>query len=176
MREKPILFKGEMVRAILEGRKTQTRRIKAPWEVGDRLWVRETFCHKIDSITAKVSETEFWYRATTPDVMKVDGDGAIELAKGGYEASPWKPSILMPRSASRITLEVIGKRQERLQEIKNEDAKAEGVIPMTCCLPGAAHYIRPFRDIWDSINGKKPNCSWDYNPLVWVTEFKVVKP
>lgn len=175
MKERPILFSGEMVRAILEGRKTQTRRVirdnllsrfddlnldsysdrnpsyetecgqlvlmtdLCPYgQVGDRLWVRETwaYCPYRDC---------FFYRA----------DNFSE------DKFKWKPSIHMIRAASRITLEITGVRVERLQDISEEDAIAEGMNPE---LPRAK-----FRFLWESINGKG---SWNLNPWVWVIEFK----
>jgi hypothetical protein len=213
MKEHPILFSSPMVKAIIEGRKTQTRRVIKPQPYGvlgkvrlrgkgvrgffsdlaefcpygapgDRLWVRETFCHKVDQITAKISETEFWYRATNPEVIKVDGDGAWEFRKDGNESSPWKPSIHMPRKASRITLEIIGVRVQRLQEITEEDARAEGVTPtigqINCerlwseCrpdLPKITAVQQAFSELWDSINAKR-GFGWDSNPWVWCLTFK----
>ena len=189
MRERPILFSAPMVRAILAGTKTQTRRaIKAPGifvssgainghgvvsmtdagirevrcpygQPGDRLWVREAW---------KVDLNHRFYRA--------DGD------PGG--PVPWTPSIHMPRWASRITLEVTGVRVERPQDISEADAKAEGVHR---CLDGLwsggawKHLRRPncyadpcnaFCDLWASINGPG---SWDANPWVWVVEFRRVE-
>lgn len=172
MRERPIIFSGPMVNAILEGKKTQTRRVIktslrtqrdgwgafptprtgmliykdgaawcdglnppaskpiaiCPYGVpGDRLWVREIFCYKVDPITAQISHDEFWYRAMNPEVIKVDGDGGRKFNRDGSESSPWLPSIHMPRKLSRITLEITGIRVQRLQEISEEDAKAEGI-------------------------------------------------
>lgn len=179
MKERPILFSGDMVRAILYGQKTQTRPVIAdkildrfesvdpddygegmpsyetedgqlillsdlcPYgQVGDRLWVRETFTW--DDISGK-----FLYKA----------DNHYDLP---YQ-SKWKPSIHMPRKASRITLEITDIRIERLQDISEEDAIAEGMNPE---LPRAK-----FRSLWESINGKG---SWNLNPWVWVIEFKQI--
>ena len=109
--DRPILFSAPMVRAILDGRKTMTRRIYKPrfdkWQVGDRLWVRETY---LESLTGVVC-----YRA---DYM-ID-ETAISQGK-------WRPSIFMPRKYSRILLEITELKRERLQDISEADAKREGV-------------------------------------------------
>lgn len=184
MKERPILFSGAMVRAILDGRKTQTRRIVKPvrgferhnictpsmmadpWAVwwhgsefdrvgcsqecpygrpGDRLWVRESFTH---------FGPRYIYRADYPGDFTPISDGI-----GG----PWKPSIHLPRAASRITLGVTDVRVERLNNISAEDAKAEGC---DSCTP-----YDQFRALWDSINGK--TFPWASNPWVWVVSFEV---
>ena len=182
MKDRPILFKGEMVRAILEGRKTQTRRVvkhvetnepvlrdprpyKKPCPygpVGDRLGVRETFM-PMPHLNAKA-----FYRAT-------------DRLVGGK----WKPSIFMPRALSRITLEITNVRVERLQDISERDARAEGVIRRTDCHRDYSemwemadgYHMTPFAtdafvDLWQSINGKD---SWAQNAWVWVVEFKQAK-
>jgi hypothetical protein len=176
-KERPILFSAPMVRAILEGRKTQTRRaIKlrppyvmderddgTPWpydttwssgdqasplmpcpygKAGDRLWVRETF-HRCPHCAGGFIS----YRA---------GDDRPLNPK--CAAHGWKPSIHMPREASRITLGINGVRVERLQEITDADARAEGVS-------GAEE----FEELWCSINGRG---SWDANPYVWIVDFR----
>jgi hypothetical protein len=182
-KERPILFSGPMVRAILGGRKTQTRRVVKPQEhaeqwpacgcaspygrPGDRLWVRETWA-------PKQFEDGVNYRAS--------GD----LLDTGH--CRWKPSIHMPRRASRILLEVTDVRVERLQRITGYDAMAEGIEGVTNDLgPGAtvttfrdyetdawdrAAY-QSFRSLWRSINGPD---SWDADPWVWVVSFKRVEP
>jgi hypothetical protein len=172
MKERPILFSGPMVRAILDGRKTQTRRAIRPpmpwrdgWGVGlgeyncpygqpgDRLWVRETWA-------PKQWEKGACYRAT--------GD----LLDTGH--CQWRPSIHMPRWASRITLEVIGVRVERLQDISEADAEAEGCEPLPMCggpeVGGYNCYQSGFELLWGSINGKL--APWSSNPWVWVVEFQ----
>lgn len=174
IREKPILFSGGMVRAILAGRKTQTRRIvkcaiaiggtdtNCPYgNTGDRLWVKETFCYTDESINV---EPGYVFRATDPDWSEMEG-------------FKWKPSIFMPRKASRITLEIVSVRVERLQAISEADAMAEGVEQMSHgfrdysarldCQLGDAKMS--YFTLWESINGAG---SWDQNPLVWVLEFK----
>lgn len=218
MNEHPIIFNGEMVRAILDGRKTQTRRVinsygndyhldsrlcdwglsgspeqwdgekkiwqwtgKRPpqvnswiWELqsdvddsmtipvkcpygvpGDRLWVRETWqnvsdmgiCHPIHNIVV--------YRATDPDWETMDG-------------WKWRPSIYMPRTASRIMLEVVAVRVERVQDISDADVRAEGVLFPATTIDG---FGVAFSTLWNSINAKR-GYSWESNCFVWVVEFK----
>lgn len=175
MKERPILFSGPMVQAILAGRKTQTRRIVKPQsavltdqmargfgvrpptvenaavipcpygQVGDRLWVREAW--------AVHPETgSLLYRA--------DDDAP--------ENTRWKPSIHMPRKHSRILLEVVGIKVERLQAISREDAQAEG----TDNYPGTNCPIDKFFNYWCYLNGFD---SWDANPWVWVVSFQRCK-
>lgn len=195
MKERPVIFNGEMVRAILDGRKTQTRRVINPqptlsertgfnWngaaygigstyrdtvrnfancfkvcpfgQVGDRLWVRETWTP--ESIDAEEGSYSPDYRAT---------------ANGQPLDGRWTPSIHMPRWASRIMLEITAVRVERLNDISHDDANAEG-----CCygrgggVPDFA--VTPadhFPTLWASIYGED---SWGANPWVWVIEFKQV--
>lgn len=174
MTEKPILFSGSMVRAILEGRKTVTRRVIKPqpssgirqsplypsgiedghgremcWKYRprDRLWVRETWQ------TGEYAGNEPCgpvYRATDPEW----GTECV-----GWQ---WRPSIFMPRWASRITLEVTDVRAEKLHSITEEDAMAEGV-----------YHRCDFKALWDKINGVK--YPWASNCYVWRIEFKRVE-
>jgi hypothetical protein len=197
-KERPILFSGPMVRAILAGRKTQTRRIikNQEWynlkgEYGDRL-------RSVDRCPYGTAGERLWVRETwTPDhspfyphfpvAYRADAGFDYERNERGETYSPeqkawfpyrWRPSIHMPRWASRITLEITGVRVERLQDISEADAMAEGaerpelspaelhgmpVHPMT------GSYADGFRDLWQSINGPG---SWDKNPWVWVVEFR----
>ena len=177
VKERPILFSGPMVRAILDGRKTQTRRIVKPqpaaapsvnkaqyWVgcpyggVGTRLWVRETW----RSISSGTREGGFDYRANDPSASGV-----------GFTA--WKPSIHMPRVASRITLEITAVRVERLKDISAEDAKAEGISNVfDAVFLGKARSVEAacYATLWESINGEG---SWAVNPWVWVVEFKKVE-
>lgn len=176
MRERPILFIAEMVRAILDGRKTQTRRvIKAPkgFEVrdagvefgcpygqpGDRLWVRESF-----AIGPRDKDVIF-----AAD-KKWDVDGK-PLPPAG---SVWKPSIFMPHWASRIILEITGVRVERVQAISEEDAYAEGRSLNDECDPVSRPGGNWFRKLWDSLNAKR-GFGWDVNPWAWVIEFKRIE-
>jgi hypothetical protein len=164
MKERPIIFNSEMVRAILDGRKTQTRRVIKPQpgdihrdllrinyhcpygQPGDHLWVRETF--QIDD--------------NYPDMVFYKAD---DLA--GHISTKWNSPIYMPRCDSRITLEITNRRVERVQDITEEDAMAEGVGRIA----GLGEYRQCFKNLWDSIN-KKRDYGWDTNPYVWVIEFK----
>lgn len=215
MKEHPILFSAPMVRAILEGRKTQTRRIVKPqpeaipvehiydpgtvwWSCsaaqtmieqqhmpsycpygqrGDRLWVREAW--GLDAYTGDM-QFSIKYRA--------GGDSYVTERNGSDEWVPiyqrymdgcglednwdrWRPSIHMPRWASRITLEVTGVRVERLQDISTKDAVREGV-DYSASEPGGDPVSR-FRKLWDSIN--KDRAPWESNPWVWVVSFRRVE-
>lgn len=250
MKQRPILFKSEMVQAILAGRKTQTRRIVKPsivphlewmggsgddstefdslglmyntWRndngkempaewlvycdeypeegvipigqgygaVGDQLWVRETFTQGYDmtllkgegddmnavSIIYKADGKEL-YRECPEEIAENWGDWSCD----GEGDPVFKPSIHMPRWASRILLEITDIRVERLNDISEADAKAEGAIAepcdharqscedIGCCGSTAKGH---FKQIWESINGVD---SWAANPWVWVIEFKVVQ-
>lgn len=206
MKNTPIPCKAPEVRAILDGSKTQMRRVakltdsgrvKEPqgnrrWhigdpeailacpygQVGDTLWVRETWCGEIDDHTSQLIYNEdgntykCLYRADGHHVVLDDGDGFTKTNKDGSEASPWKPSIHMPRWASRITLEITRVRVERLQDISESDARAEGVSGKHTA---DARYTakEAYSFICSQING---GGSWDSNPFVWVIEFKRVKP
>jgi hypothetical protein len=215
MKARPILFSAPMVRAILAGTKTQTRRVlsgffppNAPeydsesgrleWlngdevvvgmscpygQPGDRLWVREAFrpIYPQDPGYNGGQPIAYDYRATYTQGDRL-GD-ALGIKRR------WKPSIHMPREASRITLEITGVRVERLQGISNFDAIEEGVDRIggpTSCTPwknygleaGAPHAmncaspVTSYATLWTSINGRE---SWDANPFVWVVEFKRVE-
>lgn len=236
MRERPILFSGPMVKAILEGRKTQTRRIvkfkdrinhgetdicdnwPLWWDdygdchrqecpqgsVGDRLWVRET--HFLT------------YRNHWPDLNPkihnsniMGGESVCNkycFHKVGFDRSTsgirWRPSIYMPRWASRITLEVTGVRVERLQDITDEDAQAEGIFfkdygkvcfhPKPCPLPNNHEYHLQKNGWSHKKSTSDAECigsprfafarlwnsinskraPWDSNPWLWVIEFKKI--
>lgn len=172
--EKPILFSTEMVRAILDGRKTQTRRVVKPsvfekgtnwfwnpneniclaqYRKGDVLWVRETWA----------KDDTYYYKA----------DGSC-----GDRCGKWKPSIHMPKEAARIWLEVTDVRVERLQEITEEAARAEGITRVEdgkweseFRLGWFDRPIKAFRALWDSLNAKR-GYGWETNPWVWVIEFE----
>lgn len=169
-----------MVRAILEGRKTQTRRIIKNQPVdagggsidhygpdamaaiarqckygqpGDRLWVRETWAY-----AKRSTDSTIFYRATDKDIKQ----RALDYSE---RENRWRPSIHMPKAISRITLEIINVRVERLQDIREADAVAEGIEPSEGC-----HIAEEaFMELWQSINGLD---SWDANPWVWVIVFK----
>lgn len=199
MKERPILFSAPMVRAILAGRKTQTRRIVKPQPsvihrlyrdasiltnllfrrkdqtirspygtIGDRLWVRETWAiHQCaDSESERVH-----YRADC-------ATGAEPCCPyDGERIKKWRPSIFMPRWASRITLEITEVRVQRLQAISEEDAAAEGVSsPMPFKWrkdewQNETPNIARFAALWESINGA---ASWAANPWVWAITFKMI--
>jgi hypothetical protein len=176
-----------MVRALLAGAKTQTRRaIHGPVEAarnrfgqpGERLWVREAFFafgrwetrfnagksrdewHFVDM----TRESGFAYRYAADA-----GAGADPQARRQAGAAPaWhkRNALFMPRAASRIVLQIAALRIERLQEISAADALAEGIVPGTVDDP-----VRAYRAVWERINGAG---SWEADPLVWVVEFKPV--
>lgn len=174
MKSRPILFSGPMVRALLDGSKTQTRRpVKCnvddygsgilvtgkvcPYgEPKDTLWVRESL---------KAKEAFMVYAAD---------DGRIDCGDMDWPACVEKrrsiPSIHMPRWASRITLEITDVRVERLQDISAKDCQAEGIWSQEGPLSDA-EWIDAYRMLWQSINGPR---SWAANPWVWVVEFKRV--
>jgi len=168
-----LLFSGPLVRAILDGRKTQTRRLKFSGKTGDRVWVRETWACSQDydgqSVSGVICESDaIWYRASIDELTTT----GIESAHG-----QWRPSIFLPRWASRITLDVLAVREEPLQAITEEDARAEGV---ELAWPSGTESDRPlpashlfgFRHAWDKLNGKR--APWASNPTVKVVTFKVV--
>ncbi len=194
-KERPILFSGPMVRAILGGRKTVTRRavkmtdllrvclepqegdlkLKAAGKLcpfgrpGDRFWVRETcFINDYRQVNAPVyerSHVEVVYRA---DPLP-DWEGEESLIT-------WRPSIHMPRWASRILLEITAVRVERLQDITEEQALAEGVMSAERDIDPDGNGYSPcelFGGLWTMINGME---SWRANPWVWVVEFKRIEP
>lgn len=228
MRERPILFNGEMVRAILDGRKTQTRRIVklsdgkfvcsrsrnyltacdikdgiGPWwhpygghpgeplpqdrineacphgKPGDRLWVRETWGFCADGLPNDDRPIHpmhggCLYRATEPDAVSFDESDMR-----------WKPSIHMPRWASRINLEITDVRVERLNDISEQDAVAEG-LHVGCKDGHLTKYgfknwpwqswqkdpRQAFRYLWGSVQTNPDDTGWNGNPWVWVIEFK----
>lgn len=225
MKEIPILFSGPMVRAILEGRKTQTRRIvKEPTQYnqaikaldgscshkfvkrfgngvgmahsgwvkcplgkpGDRLWVKETWQYygwtedgepfiryaadgksKLKHVNNDDWAERIWdifYDLSAPENYNIDNHARDRR---------WRPSIYMPRWASRITLRITGIRVERLQDISDDNARAEG-IAVPAPPPGGGYTlpIPQFRNLWDSIYGKRPGSSWNDNPWVWVVGFE----
>lgn len=206
IKERPIIMTGESVRAILKGRKTQTRRVvnifglhfvgaggkeggdwndpecwgfetfETDWFLlkttpgdgayelpckyggpGDRLWVRETW--------AKSDELEIHEHAKAGYTYRADWDNWDDMEQRDFK---WKSPIHMPRWASRLTLEITNVRAQRLQDISEEDAAAEGVIelrPTTCSARD------DYRAMWDAINGKKH--PWESNPWIWALTFKV---
>lgn len=193
MKERGVIFNAEMVRAILDGRKTQTRRLVNPepdppqlleartaesgcvyaihanrsnvhqgrfrWDCpfgkpGDRIWVRETWArYNIDQDSHDIA-----YRASTPEDWPEEGR--------------WRPSIHMPRWASRITLEITGVRVERLASVSDDDAGKEGYPANPAPYGGSMDKWLWFRQLWDSIY---PDQSFKHNPWVWVIDFRLIE-
>jgi len=216
MTERPILFSAPMVRALLDGSKTQTRRVikdLPPWKIteivpsasgcgrwlpngpapsgrgmasghwrpcpygqpGDRLWVRETWAD-LAVLSDGNYERQAIYRA---DDIELYGD-EDEPVNVNAPDMRWRPSIHMPRWASRILLEVVAVRVERLKECSEADALAEGAPGyeegVDAPPPSDEHewsYGASYQRVWEDINGAG---SWDANPWVWVVEFKRVAP
>jgi hypothetical protein len=188
MKERPIIMGAESVRAILEGRKTQSRRVIKPQpkfigapnvpfktddanpkgiincpygKVGDRLWVRETVFFETfhQQSDAELERDGFnpnigvWvYRADNHDYPTITAN--------------WTSPLFMPRIASRITLEITDIRVERVQDITEEDAIAEGVESF--------NIVASYSYLWDSLNAKR-GYPWESNPWVWVVTFEVVR-
>ncbi|AWP32021.1 hypothetical protein B9D02_05270 [Pantoea vagans] len=237
MRERPIIFNADMVRAVLDGRKTQTRRaVKFPFRdknfgcelsggelagevsagnyrncpfgaVGDRLWVREAYrmpesldCYSPQQV-AELSLNAGYKKPWAP--IQLEADGVRTGKWNGFDTPPLvtepgklRPSIHMPRCASRITLEITGVRVERLNSINEHDAIAEGLaeiskdgrtykygVPDRDGYPGTDDFGWPWHEwerypisayskLWKSIYGDE---SWQANPFVWVIEFKRVE-
>ncbi len=209
MKERPILFNTAMVKAILEGRKTQTRRIlncdhpvvtgfvpngiydywkgtaksdaviqqyistfpftiKCPFGiVGDRLWVRETF---------RLFDSDECPHADFPCGCPSWGTPLYRASHDCFDGEKWTPSIHMPRSASRILLEITNIRIERLNDISSDDAKAEGfdysTHPSAIEMGYAIGAKTNFRFTWEQIYGQN---AWNKNPWVWVVEFRVIE-
>lgn len=229
MKERPIIFSAPMVQAILDGKKTQTRRVIKPQpeskidalgkardavlrsggnvyfcdhsdtsahdtpyvlatcpygQPGDRLWVRETWCFREDPYNedGEHDNTCVHYRADGYEVIALDDDGFRKWNKDRSEASPWRPSIYMPRWASRITLEITKVRVERLNDISESDARAEGITDGGCwncgesepcgCADPLPMPCDSFARLWQQLHG---DASWFSNPWVWVIEFEAVK-
>lgn len=211
MKERGMIFNAEMVRAILDGRKTQTRRIVKgtdgavkfckEWDingeevfvvlgekdhtgmnpvlgaiscpfgsVGDRIWVRETFrvhsrATDVATLVYKASERNSWTEQTH----------RVPVAVCNKAATPekWTSSLHMPRWASRILLEITDVRLERLQDISEADAEAEGTTAATNIItPPQAVYRVGYRYLWESLYGED---SWQANPWGWVIDFKRIE-
>ena len=234
VKERPIIFSSESVRAILDGRKTQTRRVIKPQPIlvdNGRTWdwpkiVKRVGGHDVSAASwaANLQHPDLgddcffrrgqilWVRETWASSGLLDyvkprnlvagfpcqfraGGSSIDDRDDLVNPGKWRPSIHMPRWASRITLEVIDVRVERVQDISEEDILAEGVrIPVSedrkplICVSGeyaAANYLPGkireakskdiirayFASFWDSLNAKRGH-SWESNPWVWVPEFK----
>ena len=224
MKEHPIIFSGPMVRAILDGRKTQTRRVVKPqppnktrhmqltegewcafgegtqvaggawcgetgdppfnrWKCpygqrGDMLWVREIWKPTCSGLTV---DTYVRYRA---DDSRREIVHSLECR--GHDTERWRPSIHMPRWASRITLEITAVRVQRAQDISDEDAEAEGVVlaehwhdTRKAVVDADGRLVHQgrigptarFSILWDDIYAKD-GLGWDANPWVWIVEFR----
>lgn len=187
VKERGMIFNDEMVRAILGGNKTQTRRIveekfygravaaellakHCPYgQPGDRIWVRETYrvhgkATDVATLVYRASVRNSWTEQTHRVPVEVCNKPVSEK---------WTPSIHMPCWASRILLEITDVRVERLHDMSEADAKAEGATPATYKItPPEAVYRVGFGDIWRSIYGQD---NWLSNPLVWVIEFKRIQ-
>jgi len=229
MKETPIIFNGEMVRALLNGHKSQTRRIIKPqpatWNagsifkkaypglnfqletgewvicpygvVGDQLWVRETWrvvgWHEGEPMNIEFKDKSRMCENSTGDEFNYEDwcekiwiqcaedseKAGIELVDDFYDwgdkeiATRWRPSIHMPRWASRIQLEITDIRVERLNKITAQDAMSEGVcIFENFSAANARKPVVEFKTLWQSIHGP---CSWEVNPYVWRIEFEVMK-
>ena len=226
MATRPILFSAPMIRALLDGTKTQTRRVAQVTDdsckpgfirplagvtprrpeshvsycpyggPGDLLWVRETYCieHEIDGNTPPHSDgrptqinadafagdgEHAWrqphYRATDPEPELAYEYGTCARCLAAEPHAHWKPSIHMPRWASRLTLEITDVRLQRVHEISEADARAEGAAPASISpADNGAPYVHAFRGLWDSINAARGH-AWADNPFVWALSFRVVE-
>lgn len=206
VKEHPILFSGPMVRAILEGRKTQTRRVMNPqpsWRndvvdssgvSGNGLWWMN---RKGCGVHSQPTEAAFrecinrngadwispygqrgnanrepdrlWVRETW---APLGPHAALHQAtNSGHPVARWKPSIHMPRWASRLTLEVVSVRVERVQDISYDDCEKEGITREQVEAEGNCP-VAAYAELWESINSKREGCAWSDNPWVWVVEFR----
>ncbi|EIW8567052.1 morphogenetic protein [Klebsiella pneumoniae] len=214
MKERGMIFNGEMVRAILDGRKTQTRRIVKgtdgavkfckEWDingeeifvvlgekdhtgmnpvlgaiscpfgaVGDRIWVRETFQGPLVHEELFEEYSAYPEKFETPEYCEYAADGGVRPEYCDLDDNlrhGWRPSIHMPRWASRILLEITNVRVERLKNISDRDAICEGCS--TADMKSGDCVADVFARLWASIYGSD---SWNANPWVWVIEFKRVE-
>ena len=216
IKEHPIIFSGSMIRAILDGSKSQTRRvispqpvdedecgpyiqvpevtdwgcgetltfmgrkhIKCPYGVpGDTLWVREMHYRYGKWIKNGITATgrQKWKFIELDDkpknvTVRYAENAPNELSKRPAVGWYKRPSIFMPRWASRMNLTVKNVRVERVQDISEEDARDEGVEFAPAGPGNCTNYVGGFADLWDSINGKR-GYGWDVTPWVWVVEFE----
>ena len=134
-------------------------------QVGDKLWVKETYVIEADMDYGYSNQPIPHYKATEPEPNIVRGSqGDLD------DTTKWSPSIFMPRWASRITLEITGVRVERLQEIPWQDCKKEGVVPEIGSIY-CETWREAFEKLWDSLNAKR-GYGWNTNPWVWVITFR----
>jgi hypothetical protein len=194
MTEHPIIFSCQMVRAILDGRKTQTRRLVKPQPLSPevaphcengwwmwRVWTPDSAKHGFPSVRTGdrrcpygVARDRLWGRET----FTTNGPGKIDYRADGEPACAyrirWMPAIHMPRWACRLLLDVVSVRVERLQEISGTDARAEGIDEEDYPPPPDDQeyrfdYRAGYAQLWDSLNAKR--APWSSNPWVWVVEF-----
>jgi len=174
MKERPILFNGEMVRAIYEGRKTQTRRpFKNPFgEPGDRLWVRHTWWHN-PSLPINPMNEQSWDEFSNG--VNFIGGERINDCHPLLEEQRWRkrPSIHMPRWASRINLEVIRVWRETIQDISTEDIIAEGKSTTLREYDACCDLEEQMAESWDKIYASR-GLGWEDNPAVSCCEFKLL--
>ena len=179
MKEHPLIFSAEMVRAVLADNKTQTRRVitrrnKYAWQVGERMWLREKWrtAKALDDFPPRMTgdKSPFQYAADMSFILHGN------IISRWQPWGKWHPSIHMPRWASRITLEIINIRVEQIQDITPEDAGAEGCGINMPNAPIASYYgqVGKFHALWDSINAKR-GYGWDANPAVKVISFKIIE-
>ncbi len=197
IKERPIIFTGESVRAILSGAKTQTRRVMKPQphedcgapyavEVGEpevagrngelepgapvfAAWWDDHHVRCPWEVGSRLWVKEAWcWLDESQDIVAWRDDFD---PVGGDGILEWKPPMYLPRRHSRITLEVTGVKVERVQEISVTDCHAEGVSPTW---DGEPYETETFAERWDSINGKKPGCAWSDNPRAWAISFRLL--
>ena len=202
LKERPVLFSSEMVRALLDGRKTMTRRVVKPqppqpistgvgmsWE----FWPERNAFVPCGTLAGMTEEMKWGIvcpygqpgdRLWVKETFSTASDDSLQWvyrANGCAPLTKWRPSIFMPRVFSRITLEVTGVKVERVQDIRDDDALSEGVFGNECTeLPGPhfADQALPsmcFANLWESINAKR-GYGWDKNPWVWAISFKRITP
>jgi len=195
MKEKPILFSTPMVKAILSGKKTQTRRVIKPQPDKDDPCIGYTTIEGFqtapdlyEEIWAQTEEGEsvqlkpryekgdiLWVRETFTDTNQggyiYKADPMFDGCGPGDISWKWKSPRYMPRKAARIFLKVKSIRIEQLQEMSNMDARSEGVNPYHYGVGGES-YIKPFAELWNSLNSKR-GFSWESNPYVWVIKFEL---
>ncbi|QNA91004.1 hypothetical protein G4G28_07780 [Massilia sp. Dwa41.01b] len=196
MKERGILFSGAMVRALLDGTKSQTRRALRPQPegecapemarnrfglAGDRLWVRETyfaFGHwETRPKAGKAGNARYFIDQTRTSGQRyryaLDEPGGADPLAGRVagDLPRWhqRPALFMPRAASRILLEIVGVRVERLRAISADDALAEGIDPQGA----GGDPVLAYRKVWERINGAG---SWDADPWVWAVELRRLAP
>ncbi|MCC6454470.1 MAG: hypothetical protein IT328_05965 [Caldilineaceae bacterium] len=185
MTDRPIIFSAEMVRAILEGRKTQTRRVIKPQPdhfhkfsdgiLRPQIGLREIECLYKPGMTLWVREafTGDWRGNGQPSPTFINYRADSEIPEQYSSNAYWRSPIHMPRWASRITLEVVSVRVERVQDISDDDAVEEGVDRTNTSIPTYA--IQRYRKLWDTINAKR-GYSWESNPWVWAITFRRLEP